>query len=62
MKEDAWCLPLLMNERKLVFLYFTNVDPQKLLTWLLLIDLVANLERNAMPNINIERRGYDKEG
>jgi hypothetical protein len=51
-----------MNERKLVFLYFTNVDPQKLLTWLLLIDLVANLERNAMPNINIERRGYDKEG
>jgi hypothetical protein len=34
----------------------------KVLTWLLSIDVVANLERNAMHNIKIERRGYDKEG
>jgi hypothetical protein len=27
-----WCLPLLKNKRKLVFLCFMNVDPHKLLT------------------------------
>jgi hypothetical protein len=27
-----WCLPLLKNRRKLVFLSFTNVDYQNLLT------------------------------
>jgi hypothetical protein len=31
-------------------------------TWIFLIDVVSNLERNAMHDIKIERRGYDKEG
>jgi hypothetical protein len=36
------CLPLLKNRRKLVFLSFTNVNPQKLLTSLILLDVVTN--------------------
>jgi hypothetical protein len=35
------CLPLLKNRRKLVFLSFTNVNPHKLLPWLLLLDDVT---------------------
>jgi hypothetical protein len=48
--------------RKLVFLCFTNVDLQKLLTWLFLIHVPINLERSAMEDIKIERWGYGKEG
>jgi hypothetical protein len=47
------CLPLLQNRGKLVFLIFRNVDPQAL-TWLFLIHIVTNLERNAMHGIKIE--------
>jgi hypothetical protein len=36
-----WCLPLLKNGRKLVFLRFMNVDPQAP-TWPFLIHLVTN--------------------
>jgi hypothetical protein len=32
----------------LAFLRFMNVDPQKLLTWLFLIHVITNLERNVM--------------
>jgi hypothetical protein len=39
-----------------------NVDPKKLLTWLLLLDIIANLERNAMHDIKNEWWSYDKEG
>jgi hypothetical protein len=39
-----------------------KVDPQKLLTWLLLLNVVANLEWNAMHDVKIKRWGYDKEG
>jgi hypothetical protein len=49
------CLPLLKNGRKLVFLSFTNVDPQKFLTWLFSIHIAINLERNAMYDIKIKR-------
>jgi hypothetical protein len=31
-------------------------------TWLLSIDIIANLEQNAMHDIKIERLSYDKEG
>jgi hypothetical protein len=48
------CLPLLKNGRKLVFLHFTNVDPQKLLTWLFLIHVVTNLEQKAMHDVKDE--------
>jgi hypothetical protein len=47
-------LALLKKGRKLVFLSFTNVDPQAL-TWFFLIHVVTNLEWNAMHNIKIER-------
>jgi hypothetical protein len=40
-----------------------NVDPQRLRpTWLSSNDVVANLERNAMHDIKIERWDYDMEG
>jgi hypothetical protein len=45
------CLPLLRKRRKLVFLSFMNVDPHKPLTRLLLLDIITNLERNAMHNL-----------
>jgi hypothetical protein len=35
------CLPFLKRGRKLVFLSLTNVDPQKLLTRLLLLDIMS---------------------
>jgi hypothetical protein len=34
-------LPLLKNKRKLVFLSFTNVDPQDL-TWPFLLNVIGN--------------------
>jgi hypothetical protein len=34
-------LPLLKNRRKLVFLRFSNVDPQAL-TWPFLLDMIDN--------------------
>jgi hypothetical protein len=55
------CLPLLKNERKLVFLRFTIVNPQAP-SWLFLIHVVTDPERNAMHDIKIERWGYNKEG
>jgi hypothetical protein len=35
------CLPLLKNRRKLVFLSFTNLDPQAL-SWPFLLDVIDN--------------------
>jgi hypothetical protein len=35
------CLPLLTNRKKLVFLRFTNVDPQAL-TWHFFLDVIDN--------------------
>jgi hypothetical protein len=34
----------------------------KALSWLILLDVVANVERNAMHNIKIEWQRYAKEG
>jgi hypothetical protein len=56
------CLAFLKNGRKLVFLRLTNVDPQKLSTWLFSIHVITNLEQNVMHDIKDERRSYDKEG
>jgi hypothetical protein len=36
-----YCLPLLKNRRKLVFLSFMNVDPRAL-TWPFLLDVIDN--------------------
>jgi hypothetical protein len=53
------CLCLRSEES---FLELHECWPLKDLTWLLSIDIVANLERNAMHDIKIERWGYHKEG
>jgi hypothetical protein len=34
-------LPFLKKKRKLVFMSYMNVDPQMLLTWLLLLDVLT---------------------
>jgi hypothetical protein len=49
--EDVRCLPLIKRGRKLVFLSFTNVDPQAL-TQNFLLDVVNNLWRNEMHDLN----------
>jgi hypothetical protein len=46
-----WCLPLLRNKRKFVFLSFTNVDPQALDMNLLARRRNQLLEQNDMHNL-----------
>jgi hypothetical protein len=47
---------------RLAFLKLHEGWPPKALTWLLSIDVVANLEQNAMHDIKNEWWSYDKEG
>jgi hypothetical protein len=46
------CLPLLKNIRKLVFLRFSNVDPQELRLGFSFLTSYTTLSRNEMHDLN----------
>jgi hypothetical protein len=53
------CLPLFRTEK---YLALHECCPPKAPTWLLSIDVVTNLEQNAMRDIKTKRQGYNREG
>jgi hypothetical protein len=46
------CLPLLKNRRKLLFLHFSNVDPQELHLGFSFLTSYTTLSHNEMNDLN----------
>jgi hypothetical protein len=57
-----WCLPLLKNRRKLVFLRFSNVDPQELRLGFSFVTSYTTLMRNEMHDLNKSGKDMTNQG